>query len=181
MCTCTQTYDIFFKDLSTGQMLADVIKETSGSFVWGADASTVFYEKMDAAHRPYQLWVHVMGTPQEEDVMLFEEKVDLLGAAIGGCVWSGPVAVKFVGMIDGWIDGSHHQHDATRSPSQTGRAAVDGHPQDGQRPLPRHEPGGEAAERELGPRSSRCVYAHHGGRRSSFLVYGSSLIDGMIG
>lgn len=70
-----QTYDIFFKDLSTGQMLADVIKETSGSFVWGADASTVFYEKMDAAHRPYQLWVHVMGTPQEEDVMLFEETV----------------------------------------------------------------------------------------------------------
>lgn len=56
-------------------MLPDVIKETSGSFVWGADASTVFYEKMDAAHRPYQLWVHVMGTPQEEDVMLFEEKV----------------------------------------------------------------------------------------------------------
>lgn len=70
-----QTYDIFFKDLATGSMLPDVIKETSGSFVWGADASTVFYEKMDAAHRPYQLWVHVMGTPQEEDVMLFEEKV----------------------------------------------------------------------------------------------------------
>jgi protease II len=32
-------------------MLGDVIKETSGSFVWGADATVVYYEKMDAAHR----------------------------------------------------------------------------------------------------------------------------------
>lgn len=46
-----QTYDIHFKDTSTGAALPDVIKETSGSFVWGADASTVYYEKMDAAHR----------------------------------------------------------------------------------------------------------------------------------
>lgn len=46
-----QTYDIKFKDLSTGQMLPDVIQESSGSFTWGADASTVYYEKMDAAHR----------------------------------------------------------------------------------------------------------------------------------
>jgi hypothetical protein len=60
----------------------------------------------------------------------------------------------------------HPHHKAFSSLTQTprffllltGRAAVDGHPQDGQRPLPRHEPGGQAAERELGPRPPRCVW-----------------------
>ena len=33
---------------------------------------------MDEAHRPYQLFKHVMGTSCEQDVMLFEEKDDRL-------------------------------------------------------------------------------------------------------
>ncbi len=40
---------------------------------WGADNSVVYYLKFDATHRPYQVWVHALGTPQSEDKMIFQE------------------------------------------------------------------------------------------------------------
>jgi len=82
----TKTYEIRFKSLSEGirkgremrKLTAnvacnDLIPGTSGSFVWGNDSSTIYYEKLDASHRPYQLWRHAMGTPTSEDVLLFTE------------------------------------------------------------------------------------------------------------
>jgi oligopeptidase B len=36
-----ETYDIYFKDLQTGEMLPDVIKGVAGGLVWGADNSVV--------------------------------------------------------------------------------------------------------------------------------------------
>jgi len=60
----------------------DLIPETSGSFVWGNDCSTLFYEKLDASHRPYQLWRHTMGTPTSEDVLLFTEEDERLWMGI---------------------------------------------------------------------------------------------------
>lgn len=48
LCLCGQvdttgyeTYDIYFKDLQTGEMLPDVIKGVAGGLVWGADNSVV--------------------------------------------------------------------------------------------------------------------------------------------
>ena len=46
--------------------------------MWGNDSSTLFYEKLDASHRPYQLWRHTMGTPTSEDVLLFTEEDERL-------------------------------------------------------------------------------------------------------
>lgn len=36
-----ETYDIYFKDLTTGEMLDDHIKDVAGGLVWGADNSVV--------------------------------------------------------------------------------------------------------------------------------------------
>lgn len=63
--------------------MKDVIPETSGSVVWGNDASTIFYEKLDASHRPYQLWRHTMGTAPSEDVLLFTEDDERLWMGVG--------------------------------------------------------------------------------------------------
>ena len=78
-----ETYKISFKDLRTGEPLADVLEDADSSAVWAADDSALYYTKMDAAHRPYQLWRHVLGTAQSEDELLYTEKDELFWLAIG--------------------------------------------------------------------------------------------------
>ena len=55
-----ETYDICIKELRSGEIV-DTIHSCSGDVVWGADDSTVFYTKMDDEHRPFEVWLHVIG------------------------------------------------------------------------------------------------------------------------
>ena len=41
--------------------------------MWANDNKHVFYSTYDEAWRPYQLWLHELGTEQSEDVLVFEE------------------------------------------------------------------------------------------------------------
>jgi len=67
-------YTVFFKDLRTGEMLSDKLEGTSGGATWAADNKTVFYTRKDPSTlRDYQVWRHVLGTPQSNDVMVYEE------------------------------------------------------------------------------------------------------------
>lgn len=68
-----ETYVLRVKDLQTGEMLQDEISDTSGDFSWGADSSTLYYTKMDEEHRPNRLYMHVMGTPETQDLLLLTE------------------------------------------------------------------------------------------------------------
>ncbi len=68
-------YDIKFKNLATGEMLPDVIKNTTGSIAWAKDNKTVFYtRKHPITLLPYQVYRHELGTPVENDVLVYEEK-----------------------------------------------------------------------------------------------------------
>ncbi len=68
-------YDLRFKDLTTGEMLPDVIKNTTGSIAWAKDNKTVFYtRKHPTTLLPYKVFRHELGTPVEDDVMVYEEK-----------------------------------------------------------------------------------------------------------
>ena len=67
-------YTVRFKDLTTGEMLADEIPLTTGGATWAADNKTVFYTRKDPQTlRSYQVYRHVLGTPVEDDVLVFEE------------------------------------------------------------------------------------------------------------
>ena len=70
----SEFYTIRFRDLATGQDHADVIGNTRGDVVWANDSSTVFYVKLDDNHRPLWVYRHVLGTPVEDDVLVYEEK-----------------------------------------------------------------------------------------------------------
>eukprot|EP00903_Cladosiphon_okamuranus_P021564 g19826.t1 len=78
-----ETYDVRFRDVATGKDLDDVIAKTSGDVCWGADATTVFYTTQDDEHRPHKLWLHTLGTPQAEDVLLYTEDDQLMWMGIG--------------------------------------------------------------------------------------------------
>ncbi|HRE02075.1 MAG TPA: hypothetical protein PLV68_12305, partial [Ilumatobacteraceae bacterium] len=69
-----ERYVMRIRDLATGADLGDELANTSwGGSAWVADASHLFYVQSDEAMRPYQVWRHRLGTPQTDDVMVFEE------------------------------------------------------------------------------------------------------------
>ncbi|KAA3640126.1 MAG: S9 family peptidase, partial [Proteobacteria bacterium] len=70
-------YDLRFKDLASGKMLPDVIKNTTGSIAWAKDSETLFYtRKHPVTLLPYQVYRHRLGTPVSEDVLVYEESDD---------------------------------------------------------------------------------------------------------
>jgi len=81
--TGDEHYDIRFKDLSSNQPLDDIVEDCSSDVEWSADSKAIFYTKQDAESRPYQAWMHVLGTPVEQDVMLLEENDGLFWMGLG--------------------------------------------------------------------------------------------------
>ncbi len=66
-------YTLHIKDLRTGEVLADQAQRV-GSVVWTADNRTLFYTVEDEeTKRQFQLFRHVVGKPQAEDVLVYEE------------------------------------------------------------------------------------------------------------
>lgn len=75
-------YTIQIKNLKTGEILPDKLENTTGGSVWAADNKTLFYTRKDETLRAYQIWKHTLGTPQSEDVLIFEEKDDTFGTYV---------------------------------------------------------------------------------------------------
>ena len=68
-------YTLYIKDLSNDKILNDKIDNTTGSAVWANDNKTIFYTRQDSITlRSYQIYKHVLGTSQDKDVLVYEEK-----------------------------------------------------------------------------------------------------------
>lgn len=68
-------YTASFKEIATGKILDDKLEGLAGSPVWAGDNKTVFYVKKDPTTlREFQIWRHTLGTPQDDDVLVYEEK-----------------------------------------------------------------------------------------------------------
>ena len=68
-----ERYTLRFKDLRTGEMLADEIERISAGATWSYDHTHVFYQTVDESWRPDSVWRHELGTPNETDVQVFHE------------------------------------------------------------------------------------------------------------
>ena len=68
-------YTLKFKNLETGEILDDVIENTTGSCTWANDNRTVFYTKKDKETlRSDKIFKHILGTDSSEDVEVFNEE-----------------------------------------------------------------------------------------------------------
>lgn len=67
-------YTIRFKNLESGELLKDVIENTTGGSAWAEDNQTVFYTTKDETLRPCFIWRHRLGTPSDEDAQIYHEK-----------------------------------------------------------------------------------------------------------
>nr|WP_018184074.1 S9 family peptidase [Kaistia granuli] len=70
----SEYYTLHIRDIESGADLSDAIEATTGGGVWAADSNTIFYTVLDDNHRPCRVYRHVVGTPQANDVLVFEEK-----------------------------------------------------------------------------------------------------------
>ncbi len=68
-------YNIRIKNLETGEVLEDLLENTTGSAVWAADNKTLFYTRKDPETlRSDRIYKHVLGTEATADELVFEEK-----------------------------------------------------------------------------------------------------------
>ncbi|WP_229053688.1 S9 family peptidase [Aeromicrobium sp. Leaf350] len=81
--TGDERYTIRFRDLRTGEELADEIPGTSGGATWSAGGTHVFYTTVDDAWRPHRVWRHRLGTPVSDDVLVHEETDERFFTGIG--------------------------------------------------------------------------------------------------
>ncbi|MCB0109531.1 MAG: S9 family peptidase, partial [Caldilineaceae bacterium] len=72
----TERFTLQVKDLTTGALLPDAIPDTFYSVEWAADNQTLFYNKQDAAWRPYKVFRHRLGTALTDDPLVFHEDND---------------------------------------------------------------------------------------------------------
>lgn len=70
-------YNIRFRNLMTGEFLAENIPGTTGNAVWANDNKTLFYTVRDPETlRSFKIFRHVLGTPATQDVMVYHEEDD---------------------------------------------------------------------------------------------------------
>jgi oligopeptidase B len=64
----------YLKNLTTGQLLVDVLSNVTENLVWANDNHTLFYAKQDGTTlRQHQIWRHTVGADPTDDQLVYEE------------------------------------------------------------------------------------------------------------
>ncbi|WFU48431.1 S9 family peptidase [Sinorhizobium terangae] len=80
----SEYFTLKVRDLSTGEDLPDVIENTGGGGAWAPDGKSFFYTVLDENHRPSKIFHHIIGTPQKDDRLVYEEKDPGFFMSVGG-------------------------------------------------------------------------------------------------
>jgi len=80
----SEFFTLRVRDLVTGTDLPDLIENTGGGGVWAPDGKSFFYSALDENHRPSKIFHHVIGTPQSEDRLVYEEEDAGFFMGVGG-------------------------------------------------------------------------------------------------
>lgn len=74
--TGAELYTLHVKNLETGELLKDEIKNTYSSIQWANDNQTLFYATLDEARRPDKAFRHRLGALPEKDELVLHETDD---------------------------------------------------------------------------------------------------------
>ncbi len=80
----SEYFTLRVRDLATGEDLADVIEATGGGGVFAPDGKSFFYTVLDENHRPSKIFHHILGTPQADDRLVYEEEDPGFFMGVGG-------------------------------------------------------------------------------------------------
>ncbi len=68
-----ELHRVTFRPLAGQDGVDDVLENLYYGFTWAMDNRHVFYTVVDDAMRPFQIWRHVLGTSQSDDVLILQE------------------------------------------------------------------------------------------------------------
>ncbi|APT91947.1 protease 2 [Corynebacterium phocae] len=77
-----ERFTLFVKDLQTGELLEDRLDGIHYGATWIGD-EYIFYTTVDDAWRADKVWRHQLGTAQDQDVLVFEEKDEHFNVGVG--------------------------------------------------------------------------------------------------
>ena len=69
----SELFTVRIRDLATGKDLPDVILNTRGDIAWARDNRTLFYVQLDDHQRPRTVGRHTLGSPSEQDAIVYHE------------------------------------------------------------------------------------------------------------
>ncbi len=78
-----ERFTIHFRDLETGAILGDVIPDTLGDIVWSSNGRALLYGVVNENWRVDTIKLHILGTPQSDDIILYHEDDDGFQAGVG--------------------------------------------------------------------------------------------------
>lgn len=114
-----EVYRLRFRDLDSGEDLAEEVPRTYYGAAWSADSQWFFYTVHDIAYRPWQVWRHRIGTAVADDVLVLEEpderfELRLRGSRSGDWViaWAESNTTAETWLVDA--------HDPTAPPRRAG-------------------------------------------------------------
>lgn len=70
--TGDEHYTLRFRNLTTGENLAEAVENVHGGAILDPAGERAFYMVADASWRPYRLYEHRLGTPADQDQLLIE-------------------------------------------------------------------------------------------------------------
>jgi oligopeptidase B len=79
----SEYHQIRVRTVETGIDGVDEIHRTGGGAVWAADGKSFFYVLQDDNHRPLKIFRHRLGSRQEDDTLVYEEKDTAFFAGVG--------------------------------------------------------------------------------------------------
>lgn len=77
-----ERFTMYVRDLDTGVTIADGITDAFFGCAWSRDGRTLFYVTVNEAWRPYRVWRHRVGTPADDDELVYEETDEYFGVRV---------------------------------------------------------------------------------------------------
>ncbi|HEY0888081.1 MAG TPA: S9 family peptidase [Nocardioides sp.] len=78
-----ERYTVRVKDLTTGELLSDVIEGVMGGVTWDRDGTSFYYSTVDESWRPDKVWRHALGTAQSDDELVHHETDERFWTGVG--------------------------------------------------------------------------------------------------
>ncbi|NWA00801.1 S9 family peptidase [Pseudomonas gingeri] len=67
--TGEEVYQLYVKELASGQLIELPFEDCDGSMTWANDSRTLFFGELDDTHRPHKLYRHTLGEAAAEAVL----------------------------------------------------------------------------------------------------------------
>lgn len=79
----SERYHLQVRDLGSGLVIDESVRNMSGGFAWTADGSAILYVELNEQLRPFRVREHRLGTVQEDDRIVYEEADPAFFVSIG--------------------------------------------------------------------------------------------------